>query len=259
MMFCCVLLMLVKGTAFAEEWENFFTSGIGLETYYHEYKEPGIMKNDGLFYGLTYYLAYEKEALIRLEGLVSYGQVDYSSTSTGESDDIDDFCVDTRVVVGHTVYDDKRAKVTPFIGFGYRFLQDDSESRLTTTGNIGYLRESNYYYSPIGLKILVRYDNGWSLAPEVEYDYFWSGEQESELGYLPGYEDVKNDQEDGYGYRASLTLSKDRGHGMGCSFKIFYRYWDIDDSEVTVDRFSNSWIEPKNETVEYGLNISLSF
>ncbi len=258
LLICCVFLLLGLQPVSAQENDKKFQASVGFQSYYHEYKEPGLMKNEGFFYGVSYSFAYEDTVLLQLNGLLSYGQVDYSSTSTGEADDIDDICAENRVVVGYSIFDDKKTKVTPFVGIAYRFLQDDSNSKLTTTNNIGYLRESNYYYSPIGFRIKVLFDNGWSLTPEFEYDYFWEGRQESYLGYLAGYEDVTNDQEDGYGYRASLTLAKKTAQ-VGSSVQIFYRYWDIDNSKITVDSFGSAWIEPKNETVEFGFNVSILF
>ena len=190
--------------------------------------------------------------------MLSYGQVDYRSTSTGESDDIDDICSDTRVLVGYSFTNESQIIVTPFIGVAYRFLQDDSENELTSTNSIGYLRESNYFYSPIGIRIDIPLADSWHLKPAFEYDLFWSGEQNSYLGYLAGYEDISNDQNDGYGYQVSLALSK-QDRKIGYHLRVFYRYWDIEQSEVTRDSYGRSWIEPDNETSEIGANLSILF
>jgi len=184
--------------------------------------------------------------------------VDYSSVSTGDSNDIDDICADNRIILGYSVYNDQKTRITPFAGIAYRFLQDDSKYQRTTTNHLGYLRESNYFYSPVGVKIRFEYAGGWSLTPEAEYDIFWFGQQESELGYLPNREDLTNDQEKGYGYRLSLTLARNT-LPVGYSFQVFYRYWDIDTSDVSSDRFGNFGFEPANETSEYGLNVSVLF
>lgn len=256
---CCVCFVLLCGSAQARENHKNIDVSIGFQSYYHEYKEPGLMKNEGFFYGISYSVFHEKEnTLFGLEGLLAYGQVDYSSVSTGNSDDIDDICADNRIILGYAVYNDQKTRITPFVGVAYRFLQDDSKYQRTTTNHIGYLRESNYFYSPVGVKIKIQYANGWSLMPELEYDYFWFGRQESELGYLAGIEDMSNDQEDGYGYRLSLTLEK-KTLQTGYSFQVFYRFWDIDTSDIDTDRFGNIGVEPANETSEYGFNFSILF
>lgn len=258
MLLCLSLSLLFAVTATAGQPENPVKVNLGIETYYHQYEEPGVMKNEGTFLGISYSAMYEKTIVLGIEGLLSYGQVDYSSNSTGESDDIDDICLETRALIGYTAINDGKIKVTPFTGFAYRFLQDDSSNKLTSTNNIGYLRESNYYYSPVGVKIDMTLENGWHLKPEFEYDLFWSGEQESYLGYIAGYEDISSDQEDGYGWRASLALTK-KTRTVGYAFELFYRYWDIDNSQVTRDSFGRNWIEPANETSEFGLNVSILF
>ena len=162
------------------------------------------------------------------------------------------------MIFGAVLFNNQKTKIIPVIGCGYRFLRDDSANELTSTNNLGYLRESNYYYIPIGIKFAVRLDNGWSLHPEFECDYFWSGRQKSYLGYVAGYEDITNDQEGGFGYRFSLALKK-KAQTVSYGFELFYRYWDIDDSEVTVDSWDRAWIEPANETMESGFNFSISF
>lgn len=255
---CLFFLFLICFPASAEEAQKLYNLSIGLETYYHSYEEPGLMENEGIFYGLSYSLSYQNKIYLGFEGLFSYGQVDYSSASTGESDDIDDVCSETRILAGYVINKGGSTKIIPYAGIAYRFLQDDSESKLTTTDNIGYLRESNYYYSPVGIRMDVDMGNGWYFHPEIEYNFFWAGVQTSDLGYLSGYEDIENDQEDGHGYRISLTFKK-KTPRHDYSFRIFYRYWDIDDSEVTVDRWGRGWIEPKNETNEYGFNFSFIF
>ena len=75
---------------------------------------------------------------------------------------------------------------------------------------------------------------------------------------MAGYEDITNDQESGYGWRAALALTK-KTRTIGYGIELFYRYWDIDDSEVTRDSFGRYWIEPDNETSEVGLNLSILF
>ncbi|MBU1341327.1 MAG: autotransporter domain-containing protein [Proteobacteria bacterium] len=235
-----------------------FYVSIGAQTYYYEYEEPGVMKNEGWFYGIAYSVSYEEDVLIKLDGAVAFGWVDYTSTSSGSSDDIKDIMADTRGILGYSIYNNENTKITPFIGLGYRFLEDDSSNELTTTNNIGYLRESKYWYSPIGVSIEFKLGNGWTIIPEAEYDFFWSGEQKSYLGYLAGYEDIVNEQEEGYGYRFSLAFEKKtdmRSYGFG----IFYRYWNIDDSDITIDRWGRGWIEPKNDTSEFGLSVTIIF
>lgn len=260
MILCISILLLscIHVSAMEEQLSDYHRFSIGIETYSHTYTEPGIMENDGIFVGLTYSFVYENEFYFGFEGLSAYGSVDYTSASTGSTDDIDDICFDHRLVLGYVAYKGEKVKVLPYIGIAYRFLEDDSSNKLTSTNNIGYLRESNYYYSPIGIDMDITLQNGWKLHPGLEYDFFWSGTQESYLGYLSGYEDVENDQDEGYGYRVSLGVSKETDT-VTYSMEIFYRFWDIKDSKTTTDRWGRVWLEPENETEEFGINFTLRF
>lgn len=256
--FSLLFLFAVCVNVNAQQQNNYIDFGLGLQIYHHEYEEPGLMKNDGIFYGLSYSLFYENKFYFGLEGLASYGQVDYSSTSSGTLDNNDDICFDTRGILGYIILDDEKTKAMPYIGIAYRFLRDDSKNKLTSTSHLGYVRKSNYYYSPVGIRLTLDITKGWSLNPEIEYDYFWSGKQESDLGYVAGYEDIENDQDNGYGYRLSIALNK-KAKNLTFGFRLFYRYWDIDESDITRDSLGRSWVEPANDTSEYGMDFSLFF
>ncbi|MCG8634676.1 MAG: hypothetical protein MI863_12665 [Desulfobacterales bacterium] len=251
------LLFFVTG-AHAENPEKHFFTNIGLQTYHHDYEEPGVMEQDGMFLGVSYSIGYEKDWLLKLEGHFAAGEVDYSSTSTGSMNDKDNFNAEARGIVGYSIYNKGKLKIIPYTGAAFRLLQDDSQNRQTTTGHWGYDRESQYFYSPIGIAATYRLKNGWRLKPELEYDLFWFGEQKSDLGYLAGYEDIENDQDSGYGVRLSLAIEKEF-RKFSIMVKPFYRYWDIDESDKTTDSNGRTFVEPANETVEYGVDISFFF
>ena len=253
-----VLLWGICGAATATESPGYLQFDLGLQSYYHQYEEPGVMENDGWFLGLEGRLAYENRLYLGLEGLVSFGRVDYASVNTGTGSDHDDICVDVRGLLGIVALKTPGFKLIPYTGLGYRFLQDDSQSQLTSTNHLGYLRESNYLYSPLGLKWAFNLGQGWRLEADTVYHYFWLGRQESFLGYIAGYEDVENDQDEGFGYKLSADLKKHFARfslGLG----VFYRYWDIKRSEITVDSAGRGWIEPANTTDEFGFRITMGF
>jgi len=67
-----LVLAGLVGSCFAEtgatqEW------GVGFETYYHVYKEPGVMRNKGMMYGLTGDYTYRDKFILRAEGRLAYG------------------------------------------------------------------------------------------------------------------------------------------------------------------------------------------
>lgn len=232
---------------------------LGIQTYFHAYEEPGVMKQDGFFLGLSYSFEREKQFYFYgVEGIASLGLVDYTSESSGSMDNKKDGCIDTRGIIGKTLVKTGNTDIKVFSGLAYRYFRDDSAGMQTTTGHSGYLRVSNYLYSPFGIRGRTSINNVWSLSMDAEYDFFWFGIQKSYLGSLSGYDDIENDQKEGKGYRFSVGLIRKEKLRV-YKYQIFYRYWDIEDSEVTRDSSGRSWIEPYNDTREIGLNISILF
>lgn len=225
-----------------------------------EYEEPDIMKQNGFMYGIGAAYTYHNNLMVRLDGRYSYGQVDYTSRDSGSMDNIDDYIIETRLTVGYDIpLPSGSSFVTPYFGFGYRYLNDDSSNMETSTGAWGYERESNYYYFPIGITTCSKIGNGWSYGVTVEYDIFWKGKQKSHLRDVgPGYDDIENDQEDGDGFRASIKFEKQLQH-MSFFIEPFFRYWAIDDSEVTADSSARYWYEPENKSTEIGLGLAVTF
>jgi len=231
----------------------------GTELYDYSYEEPGIMENEGTFYGLTGAVTYRKApCLMMLDGGLAWGQVDYSSPGSGTMDDIDDFRFEIRASLGREFMLNEVVRITPYAGIGYRYLNDDASYKLTSLGAFGYERESNYYYSPLGVIVTLEPSRDWTIRLTGEYDLFWSGTQKSHLGYVPGYYDIENDQDSGYGVRGSVAVTR-TGDIIDLTIEPFVRYWDIDNSNVTVDPDGDGWIEPANETVEAGVRLTVEW
>jgi hypothetical protein len=255
-----------KSTTVPERLQRRITYNIGPEIYYFKYKEPGYMKEDGIFYGATFSATYRKwisdssgkvlsdsKMMVRGEGRFAVGQVDYDGASidlmTGETTPFsttnDDFTLESRLLLGpEWLIDDTLSTI--FAGIGYRYLNDD----LAADELGGYERESNYYYVPIGFEIDADLREGWSWTGRIEYDYFLWGVQRSHI--FPTI--IENDQDSGYGYRASVKLQK-RSENINFVIEPFFRYWDIDDSDYEYIFFH----EPPNNTTEYGIQLMLMF
>jgi len=239
---------------------------IGPEIYSFKYEEPGVMEEEGTFYGLR--LGYTSRdwvpsspeeplasggMMFRGEARFAYGQVDYDGAAqnleTGERtpleiNNIDDFAIEARLLLGADLLGDEMLN-TLYAGIAYRYLYDDLSSHPA-----GYLRESNYLYVPLGY----RFDRGlqaeWSIGFSAEYDVFIVGIQRSHLSDI-GFIDVDNQQNSGYGYRASVNLQYN-GNDTIFMIEPFFRYWDIDKSETEHILGATFW-EPANETEEYGI------
>jgi hypothetical protein len=234
---------------------------IGPEIFYHKYTESG-MKETGMFYGINV-RAYERKWVNRppeemdkaVKGMFggelefAYGQVDYDGHLLDEDntpytvDGIDNFLIDGRYLIGCDVTPENILQ-TLYSGIGYRFLQDDS-----SFDPAGYLRRSNYFYIPLGLKVEQGGKNGWSLGGSVEVDFLVYGQQYNEIDNYR----IRNHQEAGAGFRAAVDIVKT---GAKSNFKIqpFIRYWNIAESED-----KHGYYEPENKTVQTGLQLVWSF
>jgi len=65
----------------------------------------------------------------------------------------------------------RSVSLSPYVGVGYRYLYNDVRGS-TSTGAIGYRRESNYIYEPIGLTARFLLGDRWVLAPTLEGEVF---------------------------------------------------------------------------------------
>jgi hypothetical protein len=199
--------------------------------------------------------------MLRAEFGSAGGSVDYKNSGT--IDDIPNFFIETRGLAGLDFNTTETVTLTPYIGLGYRYLNDDSSGKLTTTGAAGYERESNYFYLPLGIEGKIQMGDEWSITPTAEYDIFILGQQASHLGDAnPSFGDVTNDQNSGYGVRGSVKILK-TGEKVDLLIEPFVRYWNIDksnDSNVTYSGVIVGYgYEPKNNTTEIGVNFGIKF
>jgi hypothetical protein len=235
---------------------------IGPEVYHFEYEEPGIMKDRGTFWGVVGSYTYRDwvpaspeespspdKSMFRAEVRLARGEVDYEGSLMDGTPytvgGIDDFVFEGRLLLGA---DWLRGQTldTLYVGIGYRYLNDD-----TSFDPAGYERESTYLYVPVGYRFDSSHEVGWSFGFGAEFDLLIMGNQRSHLSdYDPTQPDIDNHQNSGHGYRASVKLQH-KGKKAIFIVEPFFRYWDIDDSEVEY----GVYYEPANETTEYGIQL----
>lgn len=197
---------------------------------------------------------------LRLEGSYQWGIMSYTSQGSGSMYGHINTILDLRLITDIT-FSLCALSISPFFGYGYHRLMDDSEYMVTTTGHAGYLREQEYRYIPIGIAF-----QDMKITPELifsakfEYDYFLSGKNITDASSIKNHGISKYKQEYGYGARASIKLSYQK-----LSLEPFMKYWDIEDSN-TNERYvvHNNTLylersrEPQNRTTEFGIVLSYS-
>jgi len=238
---------------------------LGAEVSHITYEEPGLMEDKGVMYGIDgSYVSHRGDNLVfGLEGRISFGQVDYDGKLSDGTpytvDDIDDYIIEARLLGGFDWFVSDSTIITPYLGFGYRYLNDD-----LAKDPRGYERESNYFYSPLGIDAILKLEDGWSIALIGEYDLFWYGLQKSHLGDVyTGVDVVENDQNKGYGLRGSARIEK-KGEKVDFIVEPFIRYWDIKQSDTSAITLGGTFIigygyEPENNSTEYGIKAAVRF
>jgi len=236
---------------------------IGPEIYSYRYREPGVMKYQGVLVGAALNYTYRgwvpdspNEPLLknryplRSEFRFASGQADYDGgLSDGTPYDISnvDFDVfETRLMLGLDQLD-KSYVASLYTGIGYRYSTDD-----TSFDPYGYKRESNYIYVPVVYQLDSKFKNNWAWGGKLEVDILARGLQKSHLSDV-GSIDVENKQRNGYGIRSSLRFQNQTESGL-LTIEPFIRYWNINDSDVKY-----GFIEPHNNTTEFGLQLLWTF
>ncbi|MBP8696860.1 MAG: autotransporter outer membrane beta-barrel domain-containing protein [Syntrophobacterales bacterium] len=233
---------------------------IGFEAFHKEYKEPDVMNEKGMMLGVGLAYVYHDRVMFKASLLLAYGEVDYENSGT--LDGIPDRHAELRGLVGYDIAVDPTFVVTPYIGLGYRFLRNDSAGMITSTGARGYNRESNYFYTPVGIALIKILPEGWTLSAEAEFDYLWYGKQYSDLSDAnPLFPDISNDQDQGYGIRGAVRIEK-KLTASSVFLEPFVRYWHVGQSDDTIFSAGGTLYrgyEPKNETTEIGARLGLKF
>jgi hypothetical protein len=235
------------------------TVEIAPEISWIRYVEPDMMSEEGFMYGVSGSIIYHghlfsksekaESWMLRGDGRHSWGEVDYRGAlmdgTPYEMHNIEDEMMEFRGLIGLDVWN-RVARTTPYTGFGYRYLNDDS-----SFDPAGYEREANYFYVPIGFEIGFPSESEWSFGATIELDILAWGKQKSHLGGT--YGTIENRQDEGRGFRASLRFQKNQP-GLDFAFEPFCRLWNISDSDV-----SDGFIEPENSSTEVGLRLVWAF
>ncbi len=234
------------------------------------YREPGVMKDEGTFYGIvgSYTRRYLRSGdrtqpdpnsnssvswtAVKIDGRLSFGEVDYDGSYMDgtplRTSGTDDFLLDVRVLWGRE-WQPVRFPDAFYAGLGYRYLNDDASGQPG-----GYLRQSNDLYIPLGSRADFELRNRWSLGLTAECDVLLIGHQISHLDDVdPGSPEVRNWQWPGFGVRGAVAL-RHRSQSIDLAVSPFVRYWWIAESDT-----SHGYYEPENNTFEYGLSVIFRF
>ncbi|MDA7770050.1 hypothetical protein N8925_01925 [Candidatus Pelagibacter sp.] len=239
-----ILIFLIAPITFAKS-ENLNTAGAYWGVHYYDYIERTTTKDPFMTLKTaipTVTIGLRDETAIRgdTDNKFSYytefsiGEVTYAQhTGTGGHD--------------HTywVWQSEAFYALPanfYTGLGYRHLKD----YLSQGGSGGYDRQNQMIYLPIG------YIFSGEGTLKLQYNILLEGTQFSQLSQIPGYGDLTNTQNEGYGMEFAYTAPSG-------GWEVFTKYWNIDDSTLNSST-GTKWIingmEPMNETLEIGVKVA---
>jgi hypothetical protein len=236
---------------------------VGIQLSHITYKEPGLMQESGVMYGVTAaYTRIGPDLMWKVDGTLTTGEVEYVGSYWDGTpltfSGIRDTMFETRAVLGSTEFVNISSYYLPYIGIGYRYLFDGADEMPG-----GYRRESNYVYIPLGIDGMVTTKGRWSVGFTAEYDYFISGKQYSYLSDGdPGYHDIENKQSSGYGLRGSLRFIRSGRNDI--ILEPFIKYWKIAESDMVPLTYNGATtpygvVEPENNSTEVGIKILMRF
>jgi hypothetical protein len=258
--------------------EKMHSFEFGPEISFIKYEEPNVnVSEEGIMYGFKAAYNYRPDSVdldfltdfisvAHIDARGAFGQLDYEGSGT--IDDISNYVFETRAWIGKDFESDTGARITPYVGVGYRTLLDDGGGLVSSTGAGAYDRRSQYVYIPAGFELRSSYaTNGWQLGLDAEYDHLMRGWQDSDIsGFLTDsgdliLADAKNTQDKGYGVRGALHIIK-KGDALDIDISPYIRYWKIEDSDIDIVSTSAGpagFYEPENESTEIGGSITAKF
>ena len=229
---------------------------LGIEGYYDEYQEDSVALTDtGMFGGInasyTHYFRDDWYGEIDLRA--AYGSTDYESIS-GTIDDINQWETDSRILAGYdSTTQGGGQRIKAYLGLGNRYFVDELKGKTASLGGLGYDRRIYQLYLPIGVTYAFP-AYGLTFTPNFEFDKLLWGNVSSRLGTIPGFQNIENEQTEGYGLRAEFMVGQTNENGRGWQFGPFVRYWDIPDSKVDA-----GFIEPENTRLQAGAKLKVLF
>lgn len=237
--------------------------GLTLSTY--RYEEPSLdvaIKATKIGIDYSKLMKFSERWFARADARYANGEAKYSGS--GHSDG-NDWYAEIRALIGLDIRWNTSV-ISPYSGVGYRYLFNDLRG-LSSTGAVGYRRESHYFYLPIGVSHQMEVGHQTNLRTTLEYDHLLRGRQVSRGSDTVGYngityaEDAVNRQTSGFGIKASMMYE-----AQSWSVGPYFEYWNIANSKRDTTFATKAGtdylvtvIEPKNRTTEFGVKVNYRF
>lgn len=131
------------------------------------------------------------------------------------------FIFETRGIFGRDVDVYNCISISPYIGLGYTYFNNDAGKKLTL--NPWHFAKATHLYVPIGFDLKVGFENCFSLISNLEFDWLMRGTIRTDT-FLCKTETTSSD---GYGVRFSIGGAVDFS-SFSLEVKPFIHFWKID-------------------------------
>ncbi|NLB60456.1 MAG: hypothetical protein GX806_05245, partial [Lentisphaerae bacterium] len=245
-------LLLLPAAAGAETALTSSTLEIGPELHRLQYREAGLMKENGVLYGgfIRLTIGIHSNLIGSLSGSLTAGEARYDGQTMAGlplQQDTPQWLMDLRATLGY-----QWRCLLPFSGLGLRYWNDN----LAAHSPYGYKRQTAYLFSPLGLEISKTCQSGWQVGVRWELDWLWLGLNRNTDFPLDDQVTLDFYQHSGYGTQASLFLKYSRPGQLGFMLEPFWQYWNIQASERQRLRTAtgiSELYEPANTSTLFGL------
>lgn len=224
-----------------------------------KYREPGLMQDEGLLYGLNYAFknnagAFFYEANVEyIQGTTTYDGATFSGIPI--SADQSNRVFMTQFWVGIQTGQSSSVKVIPKVGLLYRRLVDLDDD---AAGD--YQRDQDYLTIPVGMDLFFPVGSG-KLVLNTFITLIFQGTNKTYLTDVGGSQDLTFDQDTGMGWHIGLDYMLETQSQMGWIFSAYARGWEVDDSDFgqLPETPGTSYYEPENNTISIGLKTGITF
>lgn len=222
----------------------------GIEIGHFHYREPSVMSQKGLQYGVYGSIAilaarpWEFELFMSLVG----GDVEYDGAYMSGiplKGDTGNAIFNFRALAGYEVTTGP-VRLKPYSGLGYRYLVNDLDD---LPG--GYRRQQIYLYLPLGVDVSLPlgYGGSWTIGLKSEFDWMFAGFHKTDRGINREF-----DGQSGWGFRLTPYARWNVSEKVALKLEVFGEYWKIGDSNM--DR---GFLEPENSSTYSGARFGVCF
>ncbi|WP_104696835.1 MULTISPECIES: hypothetical protein [unclassified Helicobacter] len=244
--------------------------GMGIE--YYRYKEPKVMQIQGPMLNFNGMIGVVR-SLFRFQSDLYFAthvganiydgslHNNITQTTTKYSAQSTDYYTGITTKLGINLFSDGKELFFVYTGLGYRFLYNLVIDKPGIQASYG--RYQGYLFLPIGLSGEIPLTQKVSFIGMIEQRLLLYGHNTSAFSDLGYDSDLYFTQKRGYGGRIALGSKIYLPSANAIKLNLYFDYWSIEESTTDTayhnGAFIGNFIEPKNNTIAVGFNITYAF